>query len=126
MQIAKKVRLIDLSLFKIPSFSVATQTQFLSNGILFSGQFLIPLYLTAGIGKTASESGWLLASIGFGMMCSYPFVGYLTERFGYRTVSVIGVSLSFVGTLPFLWMVLNQFSPALAMLGLFIRGAGLS
>jgi hypothetical protein len=37
--------------------------------------------------------GLLLAPIGLGIMCGYPFMGALTKRFGIRKLSVGGASL---------------------------------
>jgi MFS family permease len=66
----------------------------------------------------------MLAPMGLGMMCVYPLMGYLTDRFGCRAVSASGVLLALLGTLPFLWMIQNQFSPTLMVICLFVRGAG--
>ena len=59
--------LVELDLFKIRVFSYATVTMFLGNGILYAGQFLIPLYLTLGCHLSASQAGWILSSMGLGM-----------------------------------------------------------
>ena len=49
LQGARKTKaLIDLDLFKNQIFTVTAITQFLFNGVLYAGQFLIPLYLTWG------------------------------------------------------------------------------
>ena len=42
----KSKALIDIELFKIRDFSIAATTQFLAVGIIYGGQFLIPLFLT--------------------------------------------------------------------------------
>ena len=116
--------LIDLELFRIRTFSAATITMFLANGIMYGGQFLIPLFLTTGCRLTPTQAGWILSAMGIGMLCSYPSMGFLTEKFGCRAVSCTGVFLNFFGTLPFIWMAINGFSMKLALIGLFIRGAG--
>jgi EmrB/QacA subfamily drug resistance transporter len=118
--------LIDLHLFGNHIFSTAAITQFLSNGVAYSGQFLVPLFLITGCGLSPAKAGWLLAPMGLGMMCSLPFMGYLTDRFGCRAVSSAGALMAFLGTLPFLWMAQNHFLPLLAAAGMFIRGAGQS
>jgi MFS family permease len=51
-------------------------------------------------------------------------MGTLTDKLGCRAVSVTGVLLNTVGTLPFLWMVENHYSPVLMALCMFARGAG--
>lgn len=120
----KSNALIDLELFKIRIFFIGTMTQFFSNGIIYSGQFLIPLYLITGCGMSASEAGWILAPMGLGMMCIYPLMGRITDRFGCRAVASSGILLNFVGTLPFLWMAEHEFVAWLAIACLFLRGVG--
>src|SRR5580698_10023459 len=96
--------LIDLQLFKSRTFSASATTQFMSNGISFAGQMLIPIYLIRACGQSPSATGWLLAPLGVGMICSYPWMGALTKRFGIRKVSAGGALLAFAGTLPFLYL----------------------
>jgi len=121
---AKEKALIDIELFKIRVFSVATVTQFLTNGILYCGQFLVPLYLICGAGLTPSAAGWVLSAMGIGMLCVYPLMGNLTDRFGCRAVTCTGVLINFLGTLPFLWMSHVEYSLPLAATGLLLRGMG--
>lgn len=116
--------LVDIHLFKNRIFSTAATTQFLTNGIAYGGQFLVPLFLITGCGLSAGSAGWLIAPMGIGMICSYPFVGHLTERFGSRRVSTNGAAVALLGTLPFLWMAQNHFSNMLTVVAMFIRGAG--
>lgn len=120
----KTAALIDLELFQNKIFSTASRTQFLSNGIIYAGQFLVPLYLTTGLGLDAARTGWLMMPMGLGMVCVYPMMGHLTEKYGYRWVATTGVVIAFVGTVPFLWMSLHEFSATLTAICLFLRGAG--
>ena len=46
------------------------------------------------------------------------------EKFGCRAVSVSGVVLNTLGTLPLLWMIQHEFSPTLMTLCMVARGAG--
>ena len=121
--------LIDLRLFKSKVFAAAVTTQFVSNGVSFAGQMLIPIFLIRAAGRTPSQTGWLLAPIGLGMMCSYPLVGTWTRLFGIRKVSASGAFLAFFGTLPLLYLASRGASHGLnrAILAgaLFARGAGL-
>jgi EmrB/QacA subfamily drug resistance transporter len=116
--------LIDLRLFNNHIFSTAARTQFLSNGMFYTRQFLVPLYLITGCSLSTAQTGWMMAAMGFGMMCSFPLVGFLTERFGCRAVSASGALLALLGMLPFLWMVHTRFSAALTVMSLLIAGAG--
>ncbi len=121
---AKEKALIDIELFKIRTFFVATATQFLSNGIMYCGQFLVPLYLISGVGLSPSDAGWVLSAMGIGMLCTFPLMGELTDKFGCRSVASAGVFINLVGTVPFLWMSYNGYSAPLAIAGLFLRGVG--
>jgi EmrB/QacA subfamily drug resistance transporter len=114
--------LVDLRLFRHRRFSASALTQFLTNGIAFGGQMLLPLYLLLVRRVTPTQAGLLMAPAGLGMLCVMPVVGRLVERFGSRRVAVVGAVVALLGTLPF----------ALGGLGLwplraaiFIRGAGL-
>ncbi len=116
--------LIDLRLFNNRIFSTAATTQFLSNGVSYARQFLVPLYLISGCALSATRAGWMLAAMGVGMLCSFPLVGFLTERFGCRAVSAGGALLALLGMFPFLWMVQTRFSPALTVMSLLVAGVG--
>jgi predicted MFS family arabinose efflux permease len=116
--------LIDLGLFQNRIFSTAAITQFLSNAMYYARQFLVPLYLIAGCALSAPRAGWTMASMGFGMMCSFPLMGLLTGKFGCRAVSAGGALLALVAMFPFLWMIQNQFSAVLTILSLLAAGAG--
>jgi MFS family permease len=118
--------LIDLQLFKGRTFAAATITQFMSNGVTFAGQMLIPIYLIRACDRSPSATGWLLAPLGVGMICSYPWIGALTQRFGIRKVSAGGAFLALAGTLPFIWLASHGLSVAVLACALFLRGVGLS
>ena len=118
--------LIDLRLFKGNAFSASVVTLFMTNGIAFAGQMLIPIYLIRACGLSPSTTGWLLAPLGLGMMCCYPLLGTLSKRFGIRNVSAGGALLALAGTLPFLYLAGHGLVLAALAAALFIRGVGLS
>src|SRR6202795_4270999 len=118
--------LIDVRLFKSKTFSASAVTQFMSNGISFAGQMLIPIYLIRACGQSPSVTGWLLAPLGVGMICSYPWIGALTQRFGIRKVSAGGAFLAFAATLPFIWLASHGLVLTVLAGALFVRGIGLS
>jgi len=118
--------LIDLQLFRGKTFAASAVTQFMSNGVSFAGQMLIPIYLIRACGRSPSATGWLLAPLGVGMICSYPWMGALTQRFGIRKVSAGGAFLAFAATLPFLYLASHGLVVAVLACALFLRGVGLS
>jgi EmrB/QacA subfamily drug resistance transporter len=118
--------LIDLRLFKGKTFATSAVTTFISNGISFAGQMLIPIYLIRACGRSPSATGWLLAPLGVGMIYSYPWMGALTQRFGIRKLSAGGAFLALAGTLPFVWLAGHGLIVAVLACALFLRGVGLS
>jgi MFS family permease len=96
------------------------------NGLSFAGQMLIPVYLIRAVGESPSATGWLMAPLGLGMMCTYPWLGKLTQRFGIRGTSTGGASVAFLGTLPFLYLSSHHLNLLLLSGTLFIRGIGMS
>jgi MFS family permease len=118
--------LIDLQLFRSRIFSACAMTQFTTNGLAFAGQMLIPVYLIRAMGQSPSATGWLMMPLGLGMMCTYPCLGKLTQRFGIRGTSAGGASIAFLGTLPFLYLSSHPLSLPLLAGALFIRGVGMS
>jgi EmrB/QacA subfamily drug resistance transporter len=122
----KDEAIIDLRLFKDAIFFAAVVTQFLSLGVSYAAQMLIPVFLTRAGGLSPSGAGLLLAAQGLGMMCAYPLVGSLVERFGNRNVSAGGALTALAGTLPFIYLARHGLGSALVAGALFVRGMGMS
>lgn len=118
--------IIDLRLFKDEIFSTAVIVQFLSQGVSFAGQMLVPAFLMGAGGLSPSQTGLLLGAQGFAMMVSLPLVGSLVERWGNRTVSVGGALTALAGTLPFVFLARHGLANALVAAALFVRGVGFS
>jgi EmrB/QacA subfamily drug resistance transporter len=116
--------LIDVRMFADRKFAIPAITQFFANGIMYGRQLAVPLYLIAGCGLSAARAGWLLASTGVGMMASFAFMGYLSDRLGCRALAAGGALLALLATLAFVWMTGQQFSTALALTSLFLAGVG--
>ena len=118
--------LIDLRLLKGKVFSAAIAAMFMLNGIAFAGQMLIPIYLVRACGLSPSRTGWLLAPLGLGMMCTFPFMGRLTRWFGIRKLAAWGALLALAGTLPLVFLAQHGLVVTVLAASLFIRGVGLS
>lgn len=116
--------LIDLDQFRSRAFSVASGAQFLSNGVMYAGQMLIPLFLIEACGRSPAMMGWMLAPLGLGMMVTFPSLGFLTSRFGERAVAVSGASLAFGATLVLVWLASHGLDILVLVPALFIRGMG--
>jgi len=122
----KDEALIDLRLFRGKPFSASALTQFMANGISYAGQMLIPIFLIRVGDRSPSATGLLLAPLGLGMMCGYPFVGTWVKWVGNRKVSAAGASLTLLGTLPFVYMAEQGVGVMLLTATLFVRGVGMS
>ena len=121
-----RMALINPMLFADRAFSTAVGVQFLSNGVGFTGQLLLPVFLMQACGQQPAQIGFLLAPQGLGMMCGYPSMGYLTDRFGVRPVSCTGALLALFATLALTWIGSRDLVNWAFMLALFVRGMGLS
>ncbi|WP_284889185.1 DHA2 family efflux MFS transporter permease subunit [Burkholderia sp. lyk4-R2A-23] len=118
--------LIDVALFRARVFGAAAATQFLSNGAIYAGQMLIPVFLIQACGRSPGEMGWLLAPLGLGMLVTYPLMGTLTTRFGVRRLAAAGAMLALVATLPIVYLALAGYDPYVLVPALFLRGMGQS
>ena len=118
--------LIDLRLFDIKAFRAAVVTQFLANGVMFSGQMLIPFFLSRAWDRAPSSVGLLMAPSGIGMMCLFPFIGKIVKTFGVRNVSTSGAIISLLGTASLGALVSQPPNYVLLAIALFMRGVGSS
>ncbi|TPW26656.1 DHA2 family efflux MFS transporter permease subunit [Martelella alba] len=118
--------LVDLRLFKGKVFAISATTQFLSNGVQFAGQMLIPAFLIGACCRAPTEMGWMLAPLGLGMTVTYPLMGTLTDKFGTRFVSAGGAFLTFIATTAFLYLALEGLNLFVLVPALFLRGMGMS
>ncbi|MCH2556841.1 MAG: DHA2 family efflux MFS transporter permease subunit [Alcanivorax sp.] len=116
--------ILDLRLLAIRRFRAASATCGLTGANLYAGLLLLPLYFQTGSGFDATTTGLLLLALGLGSALILPIAGALTDRHGPAAVSLAGVALLALTTLPFL--ATGTLPPnALAVL-LILRGAGLA
>jgi MFS family permease len=116
--------LLDLELFQRRVFATAASTQFLSNGVSYAAQMLVPFYLIRLCGKSPSETGLMLAPLGLGMVCVYPLMGKLTQRFGIRWVSASGATLALAGLASMVFLASQGLVTAVFVAALVVRGIG--
>ncbi len=117
--------LIDIRLFRTRTFSASAATQFLSNCMTYGGQLLFPLYLITARGYTPARAGILLASMGLGLICAFPLMGRLTDRYGPRRVATAGALVGLIGTLPFTLVDRFEMPDIVIAALLWVRGTGL-
>lgn len=93
--------LVDVRLFRVPSFSAASALLFLSGFALYGGMLLVPLYFQQVRGASAFTAGLLIAGQGVGVLASRGLAGKLTDRLGARWVTFTGLLVVAVATVPF-------------------------
>jgi EmrB/QacA subfamily drug resistance transporter len=116
--------LVDLRLFRSPGFAGASSLMFLAGLSIYGAMLLIPLYFQEVRGYSALTAGLLLVPQGVGSILPRTVVGKLTDRLGSRSVSLAGIVLAGVGTVPFALATLHTSAFWLAA-ALVVRGAGL-
>ena len=117
--------LIDLRLFHTPAFSAAATTMFLLNGVTFAGQMLLPVWLIHACGVSSDRTGLFMLPLGLGMMCTYPQMGHLTDRFGIRRLTSCGALCACVGSLLLAVLAYTGLNISILAIALFLRGAGI-
>ena len=115
---------VDLRLFRSRSFTGGSGLMFLGGLSIYGAMLLLPLYFQEARGYSALAAGLLLVPQGVGSLLPRTILGKLTDRFGPRPISLVGIVLAAAGTVPF---ALAGPHTSLVLLGtaLMVRGAGL-
>ncbi|MEV5410497.1 MDR family MFS transporter [Thermopolyspora sp. NPDC052614] len=93
--------LIDLRLFRFPSFTASSALMFLNGFVLYGAMLLVPLYFQQVRAHGAIAAGLLIGAQGIGVLLSRTTAGLLTDRFGGRWITFTGLLIVALGTLPF-------------------------
>jgi MFS family permease len=89
--------LLQLRLFRDPTFSWSMGLSFIIVTALFGGMLLLPLYLQEVHGYSALQTGLLLLPQAVTAAVAMPLGGYLTDRFGPRPVVATGMVMLAIG-----------------------------
>jgi EmrB/QacA subfamily drug resistance transporter len=116
--------LVDLRLFRSRGFTGASGLMFLAGLSIYGAMLLLPLYFQQARGYSALAAGLLLVPQGVGSILPRTIVGKLTDRLGPRPVSLAGIVLAALGTVPFALATAHT-SDVLLSAALVVRGAGL-
>jgi EmrB/QacA subfamily drug resistance transporter len=116
--------LVDLHLFRSRAFTGASALMFLAGLSIYGAMLIIPLYFQSARGYSALGAGLLLVPQGVGSILPRTITGKLTDRLGPRPVSLAGIVLTIIGTIPFA-LAGPHTSIAILAAALFVRGAGL-
>ena len=93
--------LLNLRLYKRPTFSTASVATFFLGAALFGGMILLPLYWQNIRHESVIDTGLLTAPQGLGMALMMPIVGRLSDRLGGGPLTLFGVTLTTLATVPF-------------------------
>ncbi len=89
--------LIDLKLFKDPSFFLGNLTGMMSYYVLFAVLFLMPFYLEKVLGYSVALTGVLLTPLLLAMAIVAPLSGHVSDKYGPRLMTTSGMLLSALG-----------------------------
>jgi EmrB/QacA subfamily drug resistance transporter len=116
--------LLDLRLYRRPTFASASFAMFCLGAALFGGLILLPLYWQEVRHMSVVDTGLLTAPQGLGMALVLPLSGRLTDRVGGGPPALFGVILTTLATVPF--GLIGAHTPVLWLsIAMLIRGMGI-
>jgi EmrB/QacA subfamily drug resistance transporter len=116
--------LLDLRLYRRPTFSSASIAMFCLGAALFGGMILLPLYWQGVRHESVVDTGLLTAPQGLGMALVMPLAGKLTDRLGGGPLALFGVVVTTVTTIPF-GLIGAHTSISYLSVAMLLRGAGI-
>ncbi len=116
--------LLNVRLYKRPTFSSASFAMFCLGAALFGGMILLPLYWQDIRHEDVLRTGLLTAPQGLGMALVMPLAGKLTDRWGGGPLALLGVIVTTLATVPF--GLITAHSSILGLsIAMFVRGMGI-
>lgn len=91
--------LLDLSLFRDPTFRSANAASLLTFTATVSVSFLVPFYLVTVLGQTPAEAGLVFLTAPLALTVLSPLGGRLADRVGSRGPTVAGLATIIAGLL---------------------------
>jgi EmrB/QacA subfamily drug resistance transporter len=91
--------MLDLRIFRSQEFSLGLVLRFLGNFVMAGVIFILPFFLELAQHYPTSQAGLLLAVPPIIIVLTAPLAGILSDRFGARLVSLIGLLLMALGCL---------------------------
>jgi EmrB/QacA subfamily drug resistance transporter len=116
--------LLDLRLYRRPTFAAASFAMFCLGAALFGGMILLPLYWQGIRHESVVDTGLLTAPQGLGMALVMPLAGKLTDRWGGGPLALFGVVVTTITTIPF-GLVGTHTSIAWLSVAMLLRGTGI-
>ncbi|MBO0959646.1 multidrug efflux MFS transporter [Neobacillus sp. MM2021_6] len=114
---------MPLNLFKHRSFSAAIIGMFLAGLATNGPMLLLPLFFQNIRGFTLIEASLAMIPQGVGMLIARPIIGKLIDRLGAKLVVIVSLTVSLVGSIPFIFID-EKTNFVLIAIVLVIRGIG--
>lgn len=124
-QLRSNIPLLDLRVFRYDVYALSSLINVIITLAMFSGMFLLPIYLQNLRGFTPFESGLLMLPGAIIMGVMSPISGALFDRFGPRILSVVGMIITTVTTYEFAKLSLDTSYNHILMINM-IRSFGMS
>ncbi len=116
--------LLDIRLYKKPTFASASFAMFCLGASLFGAMILLPLYWQDVRHMSVLQTGLLTAPQVLGMALVMPLAGKLSDRLGGGPLALFGVLLTTAASIPF--GMLGAHTPvAYISIVMVVRGAGI-
>ena len=96
--------MLDLSLFRVPLFSMAAASAVFNYVCVYSLLFLMPFYLIQGRGLDPAQAGMLLTVQPIIMAIAAPISGALSDKRGSRGPGMLGMALLALGLFMLSWI----------------------
>ena len=96
-QLRRDVPLLPVDLMRIPVFALSMCTSVTAFAAQALGQIAVPFLLLVNQGRSAAETGLLMAAWPVGSMATAPVAGRLTGRYNAGVLSAIGMAVMAVG-----------------------------
>lgn len=117
--------MLDFRVYRYAMYSLSIAIVITLNLALFSGMLLFPLYLQNIRGFTPLDSGLLMLPGALVMAVMSPVTGRLFDRYGARTIAIIGILILTITS--YLFSLLTTETPYLALMVLYaVRVLGIS
>lgn len=86
-----KEPVVDLKFFKIPTFSAAIITSFISFMGMIGGLFILPIFIQNYLGYSVTKTGILFIPMAIGLMFTAPLGGKLSTKIEPRFLTAFGM-----------------------------------
>ncbi|EMA6342709.1 DHA2 family efflux MFS transporter permease subunit [Bacillus cytotoxicus] len=118
-------KMLDLHVFKYPTFTFTLLINAIVTMALFGGMLLLPVYLQNIRGFTPIESGLLLLPGSLIMGIMGPIAGKLFDKYGIRPLAIIGLAITTYATYEFTKLTMDT-PYSVIMRDYIIRSIGMS